>query len=62
MTRGRARLVDAALAAWLLAAAALLPHASRATAWNEAAVGALLLALSLVPGTLAPRLPRRLEA
>jgi hypothetical protein len=48
----RARFVDTALSAWLLAAAFLLPRASGLAFWNDVIVAVLLLATSLVPGTM----------
>lgn len=48
----RARFVDTALSAWLLASAFLLPRASELAFWNDVVVAVLLLATSLVPGTM----------
>jgi hypothetical protein len=48
----RARFVDTALAAWLLVAALVLPRRSGAAFWSDLVVGVLLLATSLVPGTM----------
>jgi hypothetical protein len=48
----RARFVDSALAGWLLVAAFLLPRRSGIAFWNDVIVAALLLATSLVPGTM----------
>jgi hypothetical protein len=47
-----ARWVEAALSAWLVAAAFLLPRRSGLAFWNDLAVGVLSLAVSLVPGTM----------
>ena len=59
MRRERARFVNAALAAWLLASTAVLPHRSSTARWNDVIVGALMLGLALVPGTMYPRLHHR---
>jgi hypothetical protein len=48
----RARFVDVAVSAWLVAAAFVLPRRSGLAFWNDLAVGALLLVVSLVPGTM----------
>jgi hypothetical protein len=48
----RARFVDTALAAWLLAAAFVLPRRSGLAFWSDVAVAVLLFATSLVPGTM----------
>ena len=48
----RARFLDTALSAWLLAAAFLLPRRSGIAFWNDVVVALLLLATSLVPGTM----------
>src|SRR5215208_4842129 len=52
MRRERARFVNAALAAWLLASTAVLPHRSPTARWNDVLVGVLMLGLALVPGTM----------
>ena len=54
MARPAGRLVAAALSAWLLASAFVLPRRSGAAFWNDAAVALLMLAVSLVPGTMYP--------
>ena len=48
----RARYVAAALSAWLVAAAFILPRRSGLAFWNDLAVGGVMLAISLVPGTM----------
>src|SRR5690242_14523979 len=48
----RARYVDTAVSVWLLAAAFLLPRRSDLAFWNDVVVAVLLLATSLVPGTM----------
>lgn len=48
----RARFVDTALSAWLLASVFLLPRGSGVALWSDVAVALLLLATSLVPGTM----------
>jgi hypothetical protein len=48
----RARYVAAALSAWLVAAAYVLPRGSGLAFWNDLVVGVLMLAVSLVPGTM----------
>jgi hypothetical protein len=52
MRAPRARWIGVALSAWLVAAASLLPRRSGLAYWNDLAVGLLLLAISLVPGTM----------
>jgi hypothetical protein len=52
----RARYVNSALAVWLFASVFLLPTASRRTAWNDLVVSIMILACSLVPGSIARRL------
>ncbi len=61
MTNGRIRFANTALSAWLLVSAAALPHRSAWGRWNDAAVAVLMLALSLVPGSMY-RAPRRAPA
>jgi hypothetical protein len=48
----RARFLDTALSAWLLVAAFVLPRRSGLAFWNDVVVAVLLLATSLVPGTM----------
>jgi hypothetical protein len=48
----RARFVALALSGWLLAATLVFPRRSTAAFWNDLAVAALLLVVSLVPGTM----------
>ncbi len=57
-----ARFVNTALSIWLFVAAFALPHATSGTVWNNALCAIAIFILSLVPGTLAPQLPRRAEA
>lgn len=52
MSKPRARFVDTALSAWLLASAFVLPHRSPVSFWNDVAVAVLMFLLSLVPGTM----------
>ncbi len=52
MAAPRARFVATVLSAWLLASAFLLPRRSPIAFWNDLAVAALMLLLSLVPGTM----------
>ena len=52
MTRARARFLNTALSAWLLASAVVLPHRSALGRWNDAIVAAAMLLLSLVPGSM----------
>ncbi|WP_242337909.1 MULTISPECIES: hypothetical protein [Anaeromyxobacter] len=52
MTRAKARFANTALSAWLVVAALVLPQRSPAARWNDLAVAAAMLLLSLVPGTL----------
>lgn len=52
MHRPRARLAAVALSAWLLASAHVLPRRSGLAFWNDVVVALLMLALSLVPGTM----------
>jgi hypothetical protein len=52
----RARYVNSALAVWLFASVFLLPTASRWTAWNDLFVAIMILACSLVPGSMERRL------
>jgi hypothetical protein len=53
MRSPRARFVETALSAWLVAAAfLLLPNRSGLAFWNDLAVGLLSLAVSLIPGTM----------
>lgn len=54
MWRRRARFLDTALSAWLLASAFLLPQRSGVAFWNDVTVAFAMLALSLVPGTMYP--------
>lgn len=54
----RLRFVATALSAWLLVAAFVLPQSPLAR-WNDAIVAALMVGLSLVPGSIYPRLPGR---
>jgi hypothetical protein len=61
MARERARFADTALSAWLLVSTVALAHRSPVERWNDAAVAVLMLALSLVPGSLY-RAPRRAHA
>jgi hypothetical protein len=56
------RYVDTALAIWLFVATFLLPHSSVGTLWNNALCAIAIFLLSLVPGTLAGPVPRRVEA
>jgi hypothetical protein len=37
----------------------VLPHRTPPARWNDVIVGALMLVLALVPGTMYPRLHRR---
>ena len=57
-----ARFVNTALAIWLFVAAFVLPHVETGSVWNNALCAIAIFILSLVPGTLAPRVPRRVEA
>jgi hypothetical protein len=57
-----ARWVNTALSIWLFVAAFLLPHVSNGSVWNNALCAMAIFILSLVPGTLAPSVPRRVEA
>jgi hypothetical protein len=52
MARGPARFANTALSAWLLVSVVALPHRSSIGRWNDLAVAALMLVLSLVPGTM----------
>jgi hypothetical protein len=52
MTRARARFLNTALSAWLLASVAVLPHRSVLGRWNDVAVAVAMLGLSLVPGSM----------
>jgi hypothetical protein len=45
----RVRFLNTALGAWLVASAWALPHDRAATRWNAVIVGALVVALSLLP-------------
>jgi len=62
MFSSRARLVDTALSAWLLASAFLLPQRSTLGFRNDVVVALAMLAVSLVPGTMYPQLERRMAA
>lgn len=52
MRSPRARFVAAALSAWLVVSAFVLPRRSGIAWWNDVAVGLMMLAVSLVPGTM----------
>jgi hypothetical protein len=52
MHRPRARFVAVALSAWLLVSAFVLPRRSGIAFWNDVVVALLMLAVSLVPGTM----------
>ncbi len=52
MAAPRARFVATALSTWLLASAFILPRRSPIAFWNDLAVAALMVLLSLVPGTM----------
>jgi hypothetical protein len=52
MRSPRARYLAAALSAWLVAAAFVLPRRSGVAFWNDLAVGVAMLLFSLVPGTM----------
>ncbi len=62
MRAARARFVATALSAWLLAAAFVLPRRTPVAFWNDVAVAALMLLLSLVPGTMYRRESRHAGA
>ena len=62
MSAGRARFVDTALSAWLLASAFVLPHRTALAVRNDAAVAIAILLLSLVPGTMYTTGRRRVSA
>jgi len=46
---GRARLVNAALAVWLVLSTALGPRLELATLWNNCVVGVLVFVVALIP-------------
>ena len=52
MSRARARFVAAALSAWLLVSAFVLPRGPELAFRNDVVVAVLMLAVSLVPGTM----------
>ncbi len=56
------RYVNTALSIWLFIAAFALPHVSSGTVWNNALCAIAVFILSLVPGSLAGPVPRRVEA
>jgi hypothetical protein len=62
MRREGARFGDTALSAWLLASAFLLPQRSAGSVWNDVLVALAMLAASLVPGTMYPRVTGRRRA
>jgi hypothetical protein len=53
------RYVNTALSAWLLVAAFLLPQRSPLARWNDAMIAVAMVVLSLVPGSIYPRMARR---
>jgi hypothetical protein len=55
------RYVNTALAIWLFISAFALPRASVATAWNNALCAIAIFILSLVPGSIAGPVPRRVQ-
>ncbi len=62
MRTAAARYVNTALSIWLFVATFALAHVSAVSVWNDALCAIAIFILSLVPGTLAPQLPRRAEA
>ena len=52
MTKARARFLNTALSAWLLASTFVLPHRSGLGHWNDVVVAVAMLLLSLVPGSM----------
>jgi hypothetical protein len=53
------RFVNTALSAWLLVAAFLLPQRSALARWNDALIALAMVVLSLVPGSIYPRMTPR---
>jgi len=57
-----ARWINTALSIWLFISAFALPHANVAVVWNNGLCAIAIFILSLIPGTLEGRPPRRVEA
>jgi hypothetical protein len=52
MTKARARFLNTALSAWLLASTVVLPHRPGIGRWNDVVIAVAMLLLSLVPGSM----------